>query len=107
MAAPSLSQLMQNWEFGTGPEVVPSLDEEKEADFDWDRSEGARQALEFMCVVMDKYGNSGQPLWPVVPSSLYSAFMAGEEWDARILVITFDASVHDWAAVLSTSPDEP
>ncbi len=26
MAAPSLSQLMQNWEFGTGPEVVPSLE---------------------------------------------------------------------------------
>ncbi len=35
------------------------------------------------------------------------AFLAGEERDARILVITFDASVHDWAKILRTSPDEP
>jgi hypothetical protein len=32
------------------------------------------------------------------------AFLAGEERDARILVITFDASVHGWA-ILRTSPD--
>ena len=111
VAAPSLSQLMHNRETGTGPVAVPSLDEEKEADFDWDRelrvSERARQALEFMRVAMEKYGNAGQPLWPVVPSSLYGAFLAGEERDARILVITFDASVHGWAAVMRTSPDEP
>jgi hypothetical protein len=37
VAAPSLSQLMYNHETGTGPVVVQSLDEEKEADFDWDR----------------------------------------------------------------------
>ncbi len=43
---------------------------------------------------MEKYGTAGQPLWPVVPSSLYGAFLAGEERDTRILVITFDASVH-------------
>ena len=111
MAAPSLSQLMHNRETVTGPVAVPSLDEEKEAVFDWDRelrvSERARQALEFMRVAMEKYGNAGQPLWPVVPSSLYGAFLAGEKRDARILVITFDASVHGWAAVLRTSPDEP
>ncbi len=90
---------MHNRETGTGPVAVPSLDKEKEADFDWDRelrvSERARQALEFFLrVAMDKYGNAGQLLWPVVPSSLYGAFMAGEERDARILVFTFDASVH-------------
>ena len=28
-------------------------------------------------------------------------------WDARLLVITFDASVHGWTAVLRSSPDEP
>jgi hypothetical protein len=60
-----------------------------------------------MRVAIDKYGNAGQPLWLVVPSSLYGAFLAGEERDARILAITFDASVHGWAAVLRTSPDEP
>ena len=41
-------------------------------------------------------------LWPVVPSSLYGAFLAGEERDASNLVITFDTSVHGWAAVLRT-----
>jgi hypothetical protein len=40
----------------------------------------------------------GQPLWPVVPSSLYGAFLTGKERDDRILVITFDM-----AAVLRMS----
>jgi hypothetical protein len=88
VAAPSLSQLMHNRETGTGPVAVPSLDDEKEAEFDWDRelrvSERARRAVEFMRTAMDKYGNVGQPLWPVVPSSLYGAFLAGEERNARI-----------------------
>ena len=70
-------------------------------------SERALQALEFMRTAMEKYGTAGQPLWPVVPSSLYGSFLAGEETDARVLVITFDASVHGWVAVLRTSPDDP
>ena len=61
---------------------------------------------EFMRIALEKYGNVGQRLWPVVPSSLYCAFLVGEETDARVLVITFDASVHGWGAVLRTSPDE-
>jgi hypothetical protein len=60
VAAPSLSQLMHN-ETGTGPVAVPSLDEEEEADFDWDRelrvSERVRQALEFMRVAMVTLAN--------------------------------------------------
>jgi hypothetical protein len=111
VAAPSLSQLMHNRETGTVPVAAPSLDDEKEAEFDWDRelrvSKRARRALEFMRTAMDKYGNVGQPLWTVVPSSLYGAFLAGEERDASILVITFDASVHSWAVVLCTAPNEP
>ncbi len=59
--------------------------------------ERARAALDFMLLAMDLYGNTGHPLWPVVPSSLYGAFqysfLAGEARDARILVTTFDASV--------------
>ncbi len=43
----------------------------------------------------------------MVPSLLYGAFLASEECDAHILVITFDASVHGWAAVLRTAPDGP
>ena len=46
-----------------------------EAEFDWDRelrvSERALQALALMRTAMKKYGSLGQPLWPVVPSSLW------------------------------------
>ena len=93
-----------------GPEV-PSLDTEKELEeFDWDMkvrmSERARTALEFMRIAVERYRDAGQPLWPVVPSSLYGAFLAGEASEARILVITFDASVDGWGAVIRSSPDE-
>jgi hypothetical protein len=53
------------------------LDEEKEADFDWDRelrvSERAQRDLEFMCTAMEKNCN----LLPVVPSSLYMGVPGG------------------------------
>ncbi len=56
---------------------------------------------------MEKYCSVGQPLWPVVPSLLYGTFLVGDECDAHILVITFEASVHGWAAVPHTSPIVP
>ena len=59
-------------------------------------SEHERAALEFMCVAVARYGNVGQPPWPVALSSLYGAFLAGEAKSARILAITFDASVDCW-----------
>ena len=70
-------------------------------------SERALQALEFMHTAMERFGTAGQQLWPVVQSSLYDSLLAGEETDARVLVVTFDASVHGWAAVLPTSPNDP
>jgi hypothetical protein len=69
-------------------------------------SERARTALEFMRIAMERYGDAGQPLWPVVPRSLYGAFLDGEATEARILVITFDAIVDGWGAVIRSSPDE-
>ncbi len=62
-----------------------------------------------MRTATEKHGNVSQPLWPVVQSSLHGAFLEGEERDARILVdlvIAFDPSVHGWAVVLRTAPDE-
>jgi hypothetical protein len=56
-------------------------------------SERAHTVLEFMRAAVERYGDAGQPLWPVVPSLLYGAFLAGEVRDARILVIMFDTSV--------------
>ena len=111
IAAPSLSQLMHNWETGTGPVDVPALENERDMEFDWDReipvSDRARRALDFMRTAMEKYSGHGQPIWPVVPSSMYGAFLAGEASDLRLLVITFDASVHGWAAVLQTTTTGP
>ena len=76
VAAPSLWQLIHGRETGAGPVEVPSLDTEKELEFDWDMkvrmSERARTALEFMRIAMERYGDAGQPLsmaslspWPV------------------------------------------
>ena len=111
VAAPSLSQLMHNRETGTGPVLVPSLDEEADSEYDWDKelpiSNRAKDALEYMRIALERYGTAGQPLWPVVPSSLYGAFLDGEASDVRLLVITFDASVHGWGAVIRASPHEP
>ena len=95
---------------GAGPVEVPSLDAKKELEFDWDMevrmSERARTALEFMRTAVERYGGAGQPLWPVVPSSLYGAFLAGKAREALILVITFNASLDGWGAVVRFSPEE-
>ena len=91
---------------------VPALEAEKEMGFDWDQelrvSARAREALEFMRVALEaeRFDAIGQPLRPVVPSSLYGAFLAREETDARVLVITFDAIVHGWGAVLRSSQEK-
>jgi hypothetical protein len=93
-----------------GPVNVPLLDAEKELDFECDMeirmSELARAALTFMRTAAERYGDEGQPLWPVVPSSLHGAFLAGEAKDARILAITFDASVDGWGAVVRSAPEK-
>jgi hypothetical protein len=39
-------------------------------------------------------------LWPFVASTLHEAFLAGETGSAHIVVITWDASVHGWCAVI-------
>ncbi len=69
-------------------------------------SERARTALDFMRTAMERYGDAGQPLWPVVPSSLCGSFLAGEATMVRILVITFVASVDGWGAMVHSSPEE-
>ncbi len=40
------------------------------------------------------------PLWPPVPSSLYDAFLGGHTGDSRLVIITWDSSVHCWGMVL-------
>ena len=112
IAAPSLSQNMHDRESGIGPTKVPLIkDEDESEDFKWDQpmqlSARARRALAFMREAMERFGNAGQPLWPTVPSSFYSAFLEGRLGGVHALVITYDASVHGWGAVIRTSPEDP
>ena len=54
----------------------------------------------FLRGVVEEFADPGVPLWPFVPSTLYAAFLAGETGAARIVVITWDSSVHGWGMVL-------
>jgi hypothetical protein len=57
-------------------------------------------AAVFIREVLEEYATLGRPLWPPVASSLHAAFLAGETGSARIVVITWDASLHGWGMVL-------
>ncbi len=71
-----------------------------EADPDYDRSVAVPSAVCEAAVfrvirsVLGEYATRGRPLWPFVPSTLHAAFLAGETGSARIVVITWDASLH-------------
>jgi hypothetical protein len=95
---------MHGRETGADPVKVPSLDVLKELELDWEMevrmSKRARTALEFMRIAVERYGDEGELLWPIVPSSLYGVFLAGDAKVSRIPVITFDASVDGWGAAV-------
>ena len=111
VAAASLSQAMHAREHGLGPCAVPSLSEEDGAEFEWDRpmlvSTRARQALDFALEAAERFGATGQPIWPAEPSSFYGAFLRQDLGPVAALVVSYDASVHGWGAVARTRPDEP
>ena len=58
------------------------------------------EATTFIRGVLEDYAFRGRPLWPFVPSTLYAAFLAGETGSARIVTVTWDASLHGWGMVL-------
>ena len=58
------------------------------------------EAADFLRGLVEEFADSGVPLWPFVPSTLYAAFLAGETAAARVVVITWDASVYGWGMVL-------
>ena len=58
------------------------------------------EAAVFIHDVLMEFGYRGRPLWPFVPSTLHAAFSAGETGLARIVIITWDASLHGWGMVL-------
>jgi hypothetical protein len=104
VAAASLSQAIHQTEGGLALTAVPTPREEASRPFQWDshRRLSARSlaALDFIRRCLEKFGTAGQPLWHVVASSLYGAFLDGRLAGVRVLVITYDASVFGWGAVL-------
>ncbi len=64
------------------------------------------QAAIFVRSVLEEYAETGSPLWPPVPSSLYDAFLAGDVGNAKVVVITWDSSVHGWGTFVR-SPTNP
>ena len=97
-------------ETGMGAVDVPALDYETEMEVDWDRElpvSDRAQGAGVQAQRDEEVLESRSARVPVAPSSLYGSFLAGDERDARVLVITFDTSVHGWAAVVRTSRDEP
>ena len=57
-------------------------------------------AAVFIRGVLEDFAFRGRPLWPFVASTLHAAFLAGDTGLARIVVITWDASLHGWGMVL-------
>jgi hypothetical protein len=75
-----------------------------EADPDYDRSISVPlavcEAALFIRRVLSDYATRGRPHRPLVSSALYAAFLAGESGSARVVTITWDASLHGWGMVL-------
>ena len=110
VAAASLSQAIHQAEGGLALTAVPTPREEASRPFQWDshRRLSARSlaALEFIRRCLERLGSAGQPLWPVVASSLYGAFLDGRLAGVRVLVITYDASVFGWGAVIRATHED-
>jgi hypothetical protein len=78
VSAAALSQVMQCRESGTAV-ALPSLRTEKRMLLDWDRpcaiTTRACMKLDLIPLALERYGTAGQPMWPLVPSSFYGAFL--------------------------------
>ena len=75
-----------------------------EADPDYERTisvpPAVCEAAVFIRGVLSDYATRGRPLWPLVPSTLYAAFLDDDTGSARVATITWDASLHGWGMVL-------
>ncbi len=58
------------------------------------------EATVFVRGILEEYAETGRPLWPPVPSSLYAAFLARDITLSRVVVISWDASVRGWGALV-------
>ncbi len=111
VAAASLSQAIHQKEGGLALTAVPTPREEASLPIQWDShrrlSDRSLDALDFIKRCLERFGTVGQPLWPLIASSMYGAFLDGRLSGLRVLVITYDASVYGWGAViLATHEDQ-
>ncbi len=61
------------------------------------------EAAVFVRGILEEYAETGRPLWPPVPSSLYAAFLAGDITLSWVVVISWDASVRGWGALVRSA----
>ena len=59
-----------------------------------------REAAVFIRQVLEDYAEAGRPLWPPIPSSLHAAFLVGNTSDSRVVLITWDSSIHGLGVVI-------
>ena len=52
-----------------------------------------------MVAIVERHSEAGVPLWPLVASSAYAAFLRGE-LGLEFFALTWDASTHGWAALM-------
>ncbi len=76
------------------------ISSEAEPDFDRPPPHRERGRCKILFGTFSKSSPSCRPLWPLIPSTLHAAFLAGETGSAHIAVITWDASQHGWGMVL-------
>jgi hypothetical protein len=61
------------------------------------------EAAVFVRAILEVYAESGRPLWPPIPSSLYTAFLAGDIALARVVVVSWVSSVRGWGALVPSA----
>ena len=81
-------------------------DRSKDSDFDVPAAipSALHETCEHLLRVIDAYHPVGTDLWPVLPSSLYGAFLQGRDLGRLLLVATYDASTHGWGALVRSTP---
>ena len=106
ICAPSLSQLIH------APNPAPPLIDEASLSFDWDAklqvTSRAALACDLAMASMWIMHKHGCPLWPLVPSSEYGAFLTLRPTSSSkpIIIGSSDASYLGWAFQFQTSSDK-
>ena len=108
-ACASLTQAIHQAE-QVGATPSPELAQENhDPDFNWDQpltvSTRTRAAVACLQLALHQFGTRGQPLWPILPSSLYGQFLAVPPAPIAPTVLTVFAFPSGWGFSLRTPHD--